>query len=54
MSIREALSMREREGADPRLCNDCGVRGRYGLVEVGRVVLVYLRAKNAAQNSIRV
>jgi hypothetical protein len=44
MSIREALNLREREGADPRLCDDCGVRGRYGPAEVARVALSYLRA----------
>lgn len=44
MSIREALSLREREDADPRLCDNCGVRGRYGAAEVARVALSYLRA----------
>lgn len=44
MSIREALSLREREGPDPRLCDRCGVRGRYGAAEVARVAVSYLRA----------
>ena len=44
ISIREALSLREREGADPRLCDSCGVRGRYGAAEVARVAVSYLRA----------
>ena len=44
ISIREALSAREREGADPRLCDGCGVRRRYGPLEVGRVLLAYMRA----------
>jgi hypothetical protein len=48
MSIREALTAREREGPDPRLCNNCGVRRRYGPAEVGRVLLAYLRAKSPA------
>lgn len=45
MSIRDALSAREREGADRTLCDNCGVRRRYGPMEVGRVVLGYMRAK---------
>ena len=44
MSIREALHVREREPADPRLCDDCGVRRRYGPAEVTRAVIGYLRA----------
>ena len=44
MSVREALSARERTGPDPRLCDDCGVRRRYGLLEIGRVAFAYMRA----------
>jgi MoaA/NifB/PqqE/SkfB family radical SAM enzyme len=46
ITVREALAAREREGADPRLCSDCGVRRRYGPAEVGRVVVAYLRTRN--------
>lgn len=41
MTVREALRAREREGADPRLCGNCGVRRRYGPAELGRVLLAY-------------
>jgi len=44
MSIREALTLREGEGADPDLCGDCSVRRRYGPAEVARVAMSYLRA----------
>jgi MoaA/NifB/PqqE/SkfB family radical SAM enzyme len=44
MSLREALSARERTGPDPRLCNDCSMRRRYGPLEIGRVALDYMRA----------
>ena len=44
MSVREALSARERTGPDPRLCDDCSVRRRYGLLEIGRVAFAYMRA----------
>ena len=44
IGIREALRLREGEGTDPRLCDNCGVRGRYGAAEVARVALSYLRA----------
>jgi hypothetical protein len=47
MSIREALRAREREGADPRLCDNCGVRQRYGPAELWRVLLAYLRASSS-------
>jgi hypothetical protein len=39
MTIREALRVREREGADPRLCGNCGVRRRYRPAELARVLL---------------
>lgn len=44
MSIREALTLREGEDADPSLCGGCNVRRRYGPAEVARVALSYLRA----------
>ena len=44
MSIREALTLREGEGADPNLCGGCSVRHRYGPAEVARVAVSYLRA----------
>jgi hypothetical protein len=44
ISIREALNARERKEADPRLCDGCGVRRRYGPVEIFGVALSHLRA----------
>jgi len=46
MAIREALFVRERKPADPRLCDNCGVRRRYGVVEAARVALSYVRASH--------
>jgi len=46
MTIREALFVRERKPADPRLCANCGIRGRYGPVEAARVGLSYMRASH--------
>lgn len=46
-SIRKTLRAREQTGADPQLCGDCGLRGRYGPAEAGRVLLSYLRTRIA-------
>jgi MoaA/NifB/PqqE/SkfB family radical SAM enzyme len=43
MSIRQALAVRGRKDPDPRLCEGCGVRRRYGPAEVFRVALAHLR-----------
>ena len=51
MTIREALSLRERKGADPRLCENCAVRGRYGPAETARVAFAYVRAGAAARTA---
>lgn len=43
MSVREALTLRERMPAVSELCDGCNVRQRYGPLETTRAVIGYLR-----------
>lgn len=45
MTLRQAIEKREKTGLDPAICDDCSMRGRYGLVEMAKVGLSHLKAK---------
>lgn len=47
MSVREALTVRERKEEDPCLCADCGLRGRYRARELLAVARHYLQQRAA-------
>lgn len=47
MTLRQAIEKREKTGPDPAICDDCSMRGRYGLGEMAKVGISYLKSKVA-------
>jgi hypothetical protein len=44
MGIREALRLREGSPEHPTLCTNCGIRHRYGPLELARAAYGYARS----------